>query len=132
MLFWVVVVLSLLLAVVLIAMVLLQPGKSGGMGGAFGALGSQLSSTFGSRRTLDMLAKWTTYVALALGVVCIVANVFLMPKSQGPTLNPVTTGSNAAPPPVVPPPGGAVPAPSQEAPAQPVPAEQAPAVPSNP
>lgn len=121
--FWVVVIISLLLAVMLITMVLLQPGKSGGMGGAFGNLGSQLSSTFGSRRTLDMLAKWTTYVALALGVVCVLANAFLIPRNSGPTLNPVTTGTNAAPPAAVP----SVPAPGTPAPATQAPAGGTPA-----
>lgn len=144
MLFWVVVIISILLSALLIIMVLLQPSKSGGIGGAFGNLGSSLSSTFGSRRTLDMLAKGTTWVAAGLGIICLLANVLLKSQgtSAGPSLNPVTTGQQAAPTttPAVPNPGAAT-APGATAPTggqpipvptQPAPTQPAPATPSNP
>lgn len=75
--FLLIAILGILLSVVLIAMVLLQPSKSGAVGGMLGTVSSNLGSTFGSRRTLDFLAKGTTYVAAALGVICILANVIL-------------------------------------------------------
>jgi preprotein translocase subunit SecG len=97
MIFWIIVGLAILLSAVLIVMVLLQPSKGGGIGSAFGSLGTQLGSTFGSRRTLDFLAKGTTWTAGALAVLCILANVFFVPRSQGPT--PVTSGAPTAPAP---------------------------------
>jgi preprotein translocase subunit SecG len=101
MIFWIIVVLTMVLAVALIAMVLLQPSKGGGIGSAFGTLGTQLGSTFGSRRTLDFLAKGTTWVAAAIAVLCILANAFFVPRVTRPT--PVTSGAAATPTaPVVP------------------------------
>jgi preprotein translocase subunit SecG len=139
--FWVVVPIAILLSIVLIVMVLLQPSKGSGAGGAFGNLGASLGSTFGSRRTLDFLAKGTTWVAGALALICLLANIFLSSSDSGPSINPVTTGSNAAPnTPATPPPAAPVPgqvpagqgqpAPAQQAPAeqgQPAPAQQTPA-----
>ena len=95
--FVLVIALVLILSVLLIVMVLLQPSKSGGVGGAFGNLGASLGSTFGSRRTLDFLAKGTTWVAAALGVVCIAANLFISTSDTAQGNNPVTTGKNATP-----------------------------------
>lgn len=110
-------ILCVIIAVALIIMVLLQPSKSGSVGGAFGALNSSLGSTFGSRRTLDFLSKATTYGAIALAVLCLSANIFFIPHSNGAkSMNPVTTGAEV--------PAGAVTAPpkpklpeSQSAPA---------------
>jgi len=75
--FLLIAILAMILSVVLIAMVLLQPSKSGAVGGMLGTVSSSLGSTFGSRRTLDFLAKGTTYVAAGLGVLCLLANFVL-------------------------------------------------------
>src|SRR3954452_19375309 len=90
--FWFIVALVILLSIALIVMVLLQPSKGGGMGGSFGGLSTQLGSTFGSRRTLDFLAKGTTWVAGGIGLLCILVNAFLIPKGTT-TITPVTTGA---------------------------------------
>jgi preprotein translocase subunit SecG len=95
MIFWIILVVVMVLAVVLIGMVLLQPSKGGGIGSAFGTLGTQLGSTFGSRRTLDFLAKGTTWVAGGIAVLCILANAFFVPRVSRPT--PVTQGQSATP-----------------------------------
>ena len=98
MLFWVISFLAILMSVVIVVMVLLQPSKGGGAGGAFGALGSNLGSTFGSRRTLDFLAKGTTWVAASLAILCVLANIFLAggeSSVKGTTLS--TEGKTAVP-----------------------------------
>ncbi len=78
MIIWIILLLiSLLLAIVLVGMVLLQPSKGGGMTSAFGSLGTSLGSTFGSRRTLDFLSKATVWVATAIGLLCLLANLML-------------------------------------------------------
>lgn len=130
--FWIVVPIAILMSVVLVVFVLLQPSKGGGVGGAFGNLNSQLGSTFGSRRTLDFLAKGTTWLAASLGALCLLANMFLggtlrdtghktLP-TQGNTAIPTAPPASTppAPPPSRPGGGGAQPqqAPSpQQAPA---------------
>jgi preprotein translocase subunit SecG len=98
--FWVIVGLVIILSVMLIIMVLLQPSKSGGgMGAAFGSLGTQLGSTFGSRRTLDFLAKGTTWAAGILALLCIIANLAFVPKAGKGGLVPVTQGAKQTAPP---------------------------------
>jgi len=88
MVFWIILTLTLILSIVLIVMVLLQPAKGGGITAAFGGFGGQLGSTFGQRRTLEALGKGTTYTAIAIGVLCIMANLFFIPQTtvqqQGP------------------------------------------------
>ncbi|MBL0331972.1 MAG: preprotein translocase subunit SecG [Chlorobiota bacterium] len=87
-------ILCVIIAVALIIMVLLQPSKSGSVGGAFGSLNSSLGSTFGSRRTLDFLSKGTTYGAILLGSLCLLSNIFFIPhKGAAGAANPITTGA---------------------------------------
>ncbi|MBS1910582.1 MAG: preprotein translocase subunit SecG [Bacteroidetes bacterium] len=113
--FWIVVPLAILLSIALVVMVLMQPSKGGGAGGAFGSLGSSLGSTFGARRTLDFLAKGTTWAAGILGVLCFLANLAIGPSHQsaGEPQNSVTKGkvnaSGAKDQPVQPAPGQAQP-----------------------
>lgn len=129
--FWIVVPIAMLISVVLIVMVLLQPSKSGGMGGAFGQLGSTLGSTFGSRRTLDFLAKGTTWMAAGLGLLCILANWALSSGvgTSAPTgqATPVTTGAKGDPRAIATPPAPAPGAkPGAAAPGTPAPGTPAP------
>lgn len=118
--FWFILILTLLISVALIVMVLLQPSKGGGMTSAFGSLGTSLGSTFGSRRTLDFLAKGTAWAAGILAVLSLIANMFMIPHADTGVVNPKTDavpvpaspapslpGGNAAP---APPAGGAAPA----------------------
>lgn len=114
--FWIVVPLAILMSVVLVVFVLLQPSKGGGIGGAFGNLNSQLGSTFGSRRTLDFLARGTTWLAGSLGALCLLANMFLGStlKDTGGRKTLPTQGNTAVPTPVQPAPS--TPAPPTAAP----------------
>lgn len=59
--FAVLVVFHVIVAVILIGVVLLQPGKGGGVAAAFGMGGTQ--SLFGARGTVDFLAKATWVLA---------------------------------------------------------------------
>ena len=94
--FWVLLILILILSVVLIGMVLLQPSKGGGITAAFGGVGGSLGATFGQRRTLEALGKGTTYTAIAIAVLCIITNIFFVPRSQsGAGTGVVTEGSGA-------------------------------------
>jgi preprotein translocase subunit SecG len=144
--FWFIVVLVIILSAALIVMVLLQPSKGGGMGGSFGGLSTTLGSTFGSRRTLDFLAKGTTWVAGAIGLLCILVNAFLIPRGTT-TAVPVTTGAKQTATPTAPQlPGGGPSSPAtgaqggnaqpqgtpQQAPAGGQPSTPPPATPANP
>ncbi len=142
MLFWFILIVSLLLSAALITMVLLQPSKGGGLGASFGGFGGTLGSTFGTRRTLDFLAKGTTWVAIAIALLAIITNKFLTPSTEGPHKGIVTEQGAPSTTPGVPTPGEAIPpgpaetpgaAPSQAAPSQAAPsgggAQQTPAAP---
>ncbi|MGE3800035.1 MAG: preprotein translocase subunit SecG [Candidatus Kapaibacterium sp.] len=110
--FWVILILALILSIMLIVMVLLQPSKGGGITAAFGGIGGTIGSTFGQRRTLEALGKWTTYFAIGIAVLCLIANLFFLPvgSSDGGS-RAVTTGGIA---PSVTPAPGATPAPTGE------------------
>ena len=69
----------LLLAILLIVVVLIQNPK-GGLGGAFG--GSGASQLMGVKKTGDILEKLTWGFALAIIVLCLVANSFLYDKNK--------------------------------------------------
>ena len=56
---------------VLILVILMQPGRSGGLsGGAFGGMGGG-TSMFGGGGAVPMLAKVTTYVGIIFAMTCI-------------------------------------------------------------
>jgi len=117
--FWVILILALFISIGLIVMVLLQPSKGGGMTSAFGSLGTSLGSTFGSRRTLDFLAKGTAWAAGILAVLSLIANMFFIPHAGTGVINPKT---ETMPVPTAPPapatlPGGAPSATPQGTPA---------------
>ena len=57
---------------VLILVILMQPGRSGGLsGGAFGGMGGGGTSMFGGGGAVPMLAKVTTYVGIIFAMTCI-------------------------------------------------------------
>ncbi len=95
--FWILLTIVLLLSLAIIVMVLLQPSKGGGITAAFGGIGGTIGSTFGQRRTLEALGKWTTYFAIAIAAICIMANLFFVPQpsARGGSANPVTQGQAA-------------------------------------
>ena len=97
MIFWVILTLALVLSIAMIVMVLLQPSKGGGITAAFGGIGGTLGSTFGQRRTLEALGKGTTYTAIIIAVLCLMANLFFVPRAgeSSGAQTPVTSGANA-------------------------------------
>jgi len=66
-------------AVFLIIVVLMQSSKGGGLSGTFGGGGGGMSSMFGTRRTADFLSKATWWLAGAVAILAIVANLFFLP-----------------------------------------------------
>jgi preprotein translocase subunit SecG len=66
-------------AVFLIIVVLMQSSKGGGLSGTFGGGGGGMSSMFGTRRTADFLSKATWWLAGAVALLAIVANLFFLP-----------------------------------------------------
>lgn len=100
----------IIIAVLLIALVLLQPGK-GDLSATFGGIGSQMGSMFGMQRTANILAKLTVYLAIAILVLTLAANKLFV---GGPEIQqqakPVTEGAQI--------PTGPIGAPPTEAPRQ--------------
>jgi len=90
----------------LIAVVLLQSGKSGGLAAAFGGQGSQ--TAFGPRGAASVLSRATTWSAIIFMVTSITLSIFAA-RRTGPTsvlsgVKQTQTKSQAAtPPPSAPP-----------------------------
>jgi preprotein translocase subunit SecG len=61
-LLWFLIVLHVIISLFLVAVVLLQTGKSADLAGAFGGQGSQ--TAFGPRGAANVLTKMTTYAAI--------------------------------------------------------------------
>ncbi|MCA0445178.1 MAG: preprotein translocase subunit SecG [Bacteroidetes bacterium] len=74
-----VIVLTLILAALLIITILLQSSKGTGLAGS--AFGSGASAVMGVRRTADFLSKFTTILAIIIGVLCISSN-YLIPRGD--------------------------------------------------
>ncbi|MBK7339260.1 MAG: preprotein translocase subunit SecG [Saprospiraceae bacterium] len=66
-------VLIAIISVLLIAVILIQNPKGGGIDSTFG--GSQANQMFGAARSADFVEKLTWYLAAALLVLCIVAAI---------------------------------------------------------
>ncbi|PKL84969.1 MAG: preprotein translocase subunit SecG [Ignavibacteriae bacterium HGW-Ignavibacteriae-1] len=88
--FTVLAIVMIILSVLLILVVLLQPGK-GDMITGMGGLGGTFSSMLGSRRTLDLLSKITVGLAASIFVLALVTNKFFV-GSGDETTRPVTEG----------------------------------------
>lgn len=69
-----------LAGLLLVATVLIQPGKGAGLSGFGGATG-QLSNMFGARRTTDFLQKFTIGLALGIILLSIITNKFFLPPA---------------------------------------------------
>lgn len=98
-----IVIVTSLLAILLIAVVLIQPGK-GDMASGFGGVGMGLGSMFGNRRATDLLTKITIGLAASILLLSVVANKF-MSNEAVEEITPVTQGATATPtatPPSVP------------------------------
>ncbi len=115
-------VLHVFVCLVLMLVVLIQPGKSGGLGAALGGAGAQ--QIFGGRGAGNFLTR-TTWIAASIFFLTSVTLAYLS-TSTGDSLEDLATTPVAAPPASdAPPTGSAAPAPS--APAEPAPSSSAPA-----
>lgn len=85
-------ILILIVAILLIAVVLIQPGK-GDMVTGLGTIGGSMSSMFGSRRAADMLQKITVGLAISLFVLVIVTNLFFVGAKNIEAAKPITEGA---------------------------------------
>lgn len=80
--FTVMAILLMIISGLLILVILLQPGKGDMLAGIGGGLQSNLTSMFGSRRTMDLLMKITIGLAIAILVLTIATNKFFVGHSE--------------------------------------------------
>jgi preprotein translocase subunit SecG len=96
--------LSMIIAVLLVIIILLQASKGDGLSGTIGGGAGGFGTVFGARRTADFLSKATWWLGGSLLVLSIVINLFFLPgqstrseresiiQSSGqPTVPPATT-----------------------------------------
>ncbi|MDP4200648.1 MAG: preprotein translocase subunit SecG [Bacteroidota bacterium] len=79
--FTLIVILILLVCVVLTLVVLSQSSKGDGLSGALGAPGS-VGAVFGVRRASDFLQKTTIWLGGIFVVLCVLANLFFLPRES--------------------------------------------------
>ena len=97
-----------IVAILLMAVVLLQSSKGSGLSGSFG--GSGIATSFGVRRTSDFLTKSTTILAVIFLLGSLVLNIYINKAGSGTTESIIqkNAGTQQMPPPVqqqqVPPP----------------------------
>lgn len=71
-------IICILISILLVAAVLIQPGK-GDLGASFGGgIGGQFGSMFGTRRTADFLTKFTIGLAMSIMILSVLANKFFV------------------------------------------------------
>jgi len=101
----VITILLLIIAILLIAVVLIQPGK-GDMISGLGTIGGSISNVFGTRRAADMLQKITIGLAIAMFVLVLFTNMFLIGIGSADTKKAITEGialpTQTIPPPILP------------------------------
>jgi len=109
-------------AVLMIAVVLLQPGK-GDLTATFGGISSQMGSVFGMQRANDMLAKITKWLAAIILILILLTNKFFVGGNETTQqVKPVTEGvqvpTQQIPGALAPPPVSPVPAQQKSEPAK--------------
>lgn len=77
----VVAILGIIASLLLIVVVLLQPGK-GDLSASFGGLSSQMGSMFGMQKTANLLAKITQGIAAFILVLALATNLFFIKGEQ--------------------------------------------------
>src|SRR5271167_2973301 len=82
-----------IVCVFLIAVVLLQSGKSADIAAAFGGMGSQ--TAFGTRTAATVLSKATTWAAIVFMLTSITLSIFA--SRRGTTSGSVLSGTPSAP-----------------------------------
>lgn len=108
--FWFLIGIEIIIAILIIIAVLMQSSKGGGLAGTFG--GGQMGTMFGVRRTADFLSKLTTGLAVVFIVLSLVINMFFLPHRSTPTESVIQRGMSTVPPPI-PPQQQQAPAPTQ-------------------
>lgn len=105
-------VLHMLVALIMIALVLIQDSKSGSLGGAFGGGGS--NSVLGATGATTLAQKATRWTAVIFAITCIALSVFSsrptsslletmpLPPSSATPQTPATDAPAAAPAPATP------------------------------
>ena len=71
-------ILLVLAGILLVAAVLIQPGKGAGLTAGMGGVSGQISGMFGARRTADFLQKFTIGLGLAILLLAVVTNKFFL------------------------------------------------------
>ncbi|ROL57811.1 preprotein translocase subunit SecG [Bacteroidetes/Chlorobi group bacterium Naka2016] len=99
------VIIIIIASILLIGVILLQPGK-GDLSPTFGGLTTQFGSMFGTQRTMDFLQKTTRILIIILLALSLFANKFLLKSGGTQEIKPVTQGAQipksmpSTPPPV--------------------------------
>lgn len=87
-------ILAVILGLVLIVLVLLQPGK-GDLSATFGGISGQFGTMFGMQRTADFMNKLTRIIALVILLLILIANRLILGGPKAETIKPVTEGAKA-------------------------------------
>jgi preprotein translocase subunit SecG len=85
-------IIMILAAILLIGVILLQPGK-GDLSPTFGGLTTQFGTMFGTQRTMDFLQKLTRGLIIAILLLALFANKFLIRSTGEEAVKPVTQGA---------------------------------------
>ncbi len=80
----------IIVSVLLVAVILVQPGK-GDMISGLGGLSGSFSTMFGSRRTMDILQKATITFAAMILFLTLITNLFFVGANES-VVKPVTEG----------------------------------------
>jgi preprotein translocase subunit SecG len=94
------VLLEIVIAVLLILVILMQNSKGGGLSAGFG--GSNIGTVFGVRRASDFLSKSTTYLATSFIVIALVINLFFLPGKGKTQESVIQSGQTSVPAPQIP------------------------------
>lgn len=94
-------ILSILTGILIIVLVLLQPGK-GDLSATFGGISGQFGSMFGMQRTADFLSKLTKYLAIAMLLLILLTNKFFLGGPKIEQVKPVTEGASVPTSPMIP------------------------------
>jgi preprotein translocase subunit SecG len=90
--FTLVVIILIIAAILLIGVILLQPGK-GDLSPTFGGLTTQFGTMFGTQRTMDFLQKTTRALIIIILLLSLIANKFLLRSGGTQEIKPVTQGA---------------------------------------
>lgn len=85
-------IIMILAAILLIGVILLQPGK-GDLSPTFGGLTTQFGTMFGTQRTMDFLQKLTRGLIIVILLLALFANKFLVRSTGAEAVKPVTQGA---------------------------------------